>query len=231
MKPQKIKSYQLLILEVISLAILFVNESFFININNTIYIIILTIGVTLSTNVLAAYISDKYKNNDLNDIAAKNFVVLKSCQDYGLINIQKEFPLDGEEIQNDFVDSKNVYIIMNDAKRFISDNTLLIEKRLKKKKNSTTLILQDLNQTDVIDYHIKDLKKKCDNTHKFLFYLNPNYNTLAILLTDNYAMYSIYRIAPGKTEVPHFIFKNGCSEYDLVKRDVEKIIQMSKLQN
>ena len=36
MKPQKIKSYQLLILEVISLAILFVNESFFININNTI---------------------------------------------------------------------------------------------------------------------------------------------------------------------------------------------------
>ncbi len=28
MKPQKIKSYQLLILEVISLAILFVNESF-----------------------------------------------------------------------------------------------------------------------------------------------------------------------------------------------------------
>lgn len=184
MKPQKIKSYQLLILEVISLAILFVNESFFININNTIYIIILTIGVTLSTNVLAAYISDKYKNNDLNDIAAKNFVVLKSCQDYGLINIQKEFPLDSEEIQNDFVDSKNVYIIMNDAKRFISDNTLLIEKRLKKKKNSTTLILQDLNQTDVmdsltrknghaenpnyykdkirdvIDYHIKDLKKK-----------------------------------------------------------------------
>ncbi len=255
MKPQKIKSYQLLILEVISLAILFVNESFFININNTIYIIILTIGVTLSTNVLAAYISDKYKNNDLNDIAAKNFVVLKSCQDYGLINIQKEFPLDSEEIQNDFIDSKNVYIIMNDAKRFISDNTLLIEKRLKKKKNSTTLILQDLNQTDVmdsltrknghaenpnyykdkirdvIDYHIKDLKKKCDNTHKFLFYLNPNYNTLAILLTDNYAMYSIYRIAPGKTEVPHFIFKNGCSEYDLVKRDVEKIIQMSKLQN
>ena len=44
-------------------------------------------------------------------------------------------------------------------------------------------------------------------------------------------MYSIYRIAPGKTEVPHFIFKNGRSEYDLVKRDVEKIIQMSKLQN
>lgn len=44
-------------------------------------------------------------------------------------------------------------------------------------------------------------------------------------------MYSIYRIAPGKTEVPHFIFKNGCSEYDLVKKDVEKIIQMSKLQN
>ena len=44
-------------------------------------------------------------------------------------------------------------------------------------------------------------------------------------------MYSIYRIAPGKTEVPHFVFKKSCVEYDLVRRDVENIIEMSKKQN
>lgn len=255
MKSQNIKVYRFLVLEVVSLTILFLNESFLKNINDTIYIIILTIGVTLSTNVLAAYISDKYKNNSINEIAAENFKVLKSCQEYGLINIQKAFPFDDEEILKDIINSKNVYIIMNDAKRFISDNTLLLEKRIKKEKLSTTFVLQDWTQTDVMDsltrknghaenlnyykekihdvieYHINDLKNKCDSTHNFLLYLNPNYNTLAIILTDNYAMYSIYRIAPGKTEVPHFIFKRGCLEYDLVKRDVDKILQMSKLQN
>ena len=144
---------------------------------------------------------------------------------------------------------------MNDAKRFISDNTLLIEQRLKKKNLFTAFVLQDLNQADVMDaltrknghaenpnyykdkihdvieYHIKKLETKCDNKHTFSYYLNTNYNTLAIILTDNYAMYSIYRIAPGKTEVPHFVFKKSCVEYDLVRRDVENIIEMSKKQN
>lgn len=254
MKLPRIKLQHLLVLEIVSLAVLFINESFLKNVNDTVYIIILTIGVTLSTNVLAAYISDKYKNNDLAEIAANNFEVLKSCQEYGLINIQKGFPLDNELIKNDFINSKNVYIVMNDAKRFISDNTLLLEQRIKKKNLSTTLILQDLNQTDimdaltrknghgenpnyykekirdVIDYHIKKLRDMCNNKHKFSFYLNPNYNTLAIILTDNYAMYSIYRIAPGKTEVPHFIFKQGCHEYNLVKRDIDNIIAISEIQ-
>lgn len=250
MKSQKIR---FLILEIISLVILFFNESFLKNVNNVMYVIFLTIGVTLSTNVLAAYISDK--NNTIDEIASHNFKVLKSCQEYGLINIQKEFPLGDEAIKTDIINSKNVYIIMNDAKRFISDNILLIEQRIKKEKLSTTFILQDWTQTDVmesltrknghsenpdyyknkihdvINYHIKNLKNECDSTHDFRLYLNPNYNTLAVILTDNYAMYSIYRIAPGKTEVPHFIFKRGCSEYSFVQKDVEKIIQMSELQN
>lgn len=254
MKVKKIKLQYLLILEIISLLVLFINESIFKYINDIVYIIVLTIGVTISTNVLAAYISDKYKNNDINEIASDNFNVLKSCQAYGLTNIQKGFPLDDEMIRNDIINSKELYIVMNDAKRFISDNTLLIEQRIKQKHHSTKFILQDLNQIDVmnaltrknghaenpnyykdkirdvIDYHLKTLKNKCDNKHDFSYYLNPNYNTLAIILTDNYAMYSIYRIATGKTDVPHFIFKKGCSEYESVRRDVESIIQMSKVQ-
>ena len=68
MKLPRIKLQHLLVLEIVSLAVLFINESFFKNVNDTVYIIILTIGVTLSTNVLAAYISDKYKNNDLDNM-------------------------------------------------------------------------------------------------------------------------------------------------------------------
>lgn len=255
MKDKNKKTLIFLICITVSLVMLFINESFIKDLNNVIYILILTIGVTLSTNSVAAFISNRFKDNELNEIAKQNFSVLKYCQDYGLIGIYKGFPLEDEYIKNDILSSKNLYIIMNDAKRFISDNTLLIEQRIKKKSLLTTFVLQDLNQADVMDaltrknghsenpnyykekirdvieYHIKNLEAKCDNKHTFSYYLNPNYNTLAIILTDNYAMYSIYRIAPGKTEVPHFVFKKGCIEYNLIKRDIENIIEMSKKQN
>lgn len=255
MKDKNKKTLIFLICIIVSLVMLFINESFIKNLNNVVYILILTIGVTLSTNSVAAFISDKFKDNELNEIAKQNFSALKYCQDYGLIGIYKGFPLEDEYIKNDILNSKNLYIIMNDAKRFISDNTLLIEQRIGKKNLFTTFVLQDLNQTDVmealtrknghaenpnyykdkihdvIEYHIKKLEGKCDSKHTFSYYLNPNYNTLAIILTDNYAMYSIYRIAPGKTEVPHFVYKKGFIEYDLVKRDIENIIEMSEKQN
>lgn len=233
---------------------MFLNESIVKDFNNIIYTILLTIGVTFVTSALAAYISDEFKDNELNEIANQNFSVLKHCQEYGLVGIYRNFPLEETSIKNDIINSKHLYIVMNDAKRFISDNNLLIEQRIKMKNISTTFVLQDMNQSDVmealtrknghaenpnyykekihdvIEYHIKEIQKRSDSKHTFSYYLNPNYNTLAIILTDNYAMYSIYRIAPGKTTVPHFVFKKGCPEYDLVKRDVDGIIEKSEIQ-
>lgn len=141
---------------------------------------------------------------------------------------------------------------MNDAKAFISSHTILLKERMNVKKRNTTFVLQDYNTPDimsaltrknghiededyykrkiqsVIKYHLVPLKEECDNTSEFSAFLNTNYNTLAIILTDNYAMVSIYRIAPGKSRVPHFVFKKGNKEYNDTYSDVIKIVENAK---
>jgi membrane protein len=251
MKNKYKKIIILLICELISLSILFFNESVVKEFSNVIYILLLTIGVTLSTNSVAAFISDRFKDNELCEIAKQNFSVLKYCQEYGLTGIYKDFPLDDEKFKNEFVNSKNFYLVMNDGKNFISNHKELLEKRLQLKYHSTHIIIQDYNQVDVmnaltrknghegdyyenkiknlINYDIKNLKLKCNDKHNFSLYLNPNYNTLAIIVTDNYAMISIYRVAPGKNQVPHFVFAKGSTEYNYIEQDVKNIIQISNL--
>lgn len=250
----KKKTRRLIIFSVtaaLSFLILFLNECFVKDFNNIIYILLLTIGVTLSTNAIAALISDKFKDNDINEIASDNFSVLKSCQEYGLTAIYKQFPLDDNTFIAEIENSTKLYLVMNDGKNFISNNKELLEKRLLQKKHSTTIIIQDYEQEDtmkaltrknghdgdyyvrkikaLIDYDIKNLESKCANGHSLNLYLNPNYNTLAILITDNYAIISIYRVAPGKNQVPHFVFKRGGTEYDYILQDVHNIMSISKL--
>lgn len=250
MKNKNKKTIILLTCEIISLLMLFLNESFVKELNNVIYILVLTIGVTLSTNSVAAFISDRFKDNELSEIARQNFSALKYCQEYGLIGIYKGFPLEDENIRKEFINSKNFYLVMNDGKNFISNNKELFEERIKIKSHATNIIIQDYNQKDImtaltqknghegdyykdkimnlINYDIKNLRSKCNDKHNFSLYLNPNYNTLAILLTDNYAMISIYRIASGKNQVPHFVFKKDSIEYNYIEQDVKNVIQISK---
>lgn len=80
----------------------------------------------------------------------------------------------------------------------------------------------------VIEYHLKNLKNVSHRSHGIQAYLNPNYNTLAMILTDKYAMVSIYRVAPGKTGVPHFIFGCGGEEYKKVYDDIQKILKLAR---
>ena len=84
MKNKYKKIIIMLICELISLSILFFNESVVKEFSNVIYILLLTIGVTLSTNSVAAFISDWFKDNELCEIAKQNFSELKYCQEYGL---------------------------------------------------------------------------------------------------------------------------------------------------
>lgn len=151
MKNKYKKIIILLICELISLSILFFNESVVKEFSNVIYILLLTIGVTLSTNSVAAFISDRFKDNELCEIAKQNFSVLKYCQEYGLTGIYKDFPLDNEKFKNEFVNSKNFYLVMNDGKNFISNHKELLEKRLQLKYHSTHIIIQDYNQVDVMN--------------------------------------------------------------------------------
>jgi len=255
MKKNNSKVLILCICFCISLAALFINERYIKAVDVVIYNLILTLAVTIFATALISFITDKLTTGNVEEILNHNLSVLKSCQEYGLISIHDNFPLADEKIKRDFLNSENVYIVMNDAKAFISSNILLLEERILKKEACTTFVLQDNKVSDtmsaltrknghdedpdyyvnkienVIQYHIKDLFKKRGDSHNVELFLNGNYNTLAIILTDHYALMSIYRIAPGKTRVPHFVFQRGIGggiEYEDTLKDVKKILEKSR---
>lgn len=236
----------------VSITMLFINERYIKDLDIVIYNLILTIAVTIFATALISFITDRFSANSVDEILNRNLLGLKECRVYGLIGIFDSFPLTDKNIKNDFINSKKIYIVMNDAKAFISSNTLLLEERIAKKEASTTFILQDYDADDtmsaltrknghdenpyyyvnkikdLIEYHIKDLFKRRDKSHNLALFLNKNYNTLAIILTDHYALVSTYRIAPGKTRVPHFVFQQGGIEYEDTLKDVEKIVKISR---
>lgn len=233
----------------ISLILIVVNDRFVKNFDDLIYNLILTIAVTVLSTALIFSITEMLNTNHAEEILNRNFSVLKVCHRYGLIDIYDHFPFTNEDIEDDFINSKKIYIIMNDAKSFISSNIPLMEKRIAKNGAYTTFVLQDYSAPDTmsaltrknghvedpdyyakkikntIEYHIKSLFKKKNRKHTINLFLNRNYNTLSIILMDNYALVSTYRISPGKTRVPHFVFQRGGIEYEDTLKDVEKIVE------
>lgn len=252
MKKIKSKTLLLLICGVAATTGLLLNEYYIKEKDILIYNLVMTVSVTLLTTAIFSFFSNMFTTNDVEEVASKNFTALKYCQEYGLKGIYEKFPLELDEIQKDFIDSKNLFIVMNDAKAFISSNMLLLENRIKTKNKNTTFIIQDYETEDImsaltrknghiedpdyyknkiinlIQYHMKELNRKCNKSHNLSVYLNPNYNTLAMILSDKYAMLSIYRVAPGKTRVPHFVFECGKKEYDDVYNDIIKIRDLAK---
>lgn len=252
MRKIKSKTLVLLLCGIIAVIVLLINERYIKPVDIMIYNLIMTVAITLLTTAIFSFFSDLFSSNDVEKVAYQNFSVLKFCQEYGLQGIYEKFPLEIQEIEKDFIDSKELYIVMNDAKAFISSNMPLLEKRIEGKGHSTVFILQDYEVNDImsaltrknghiedpnyyknkiknlIEYHMKDLNKRCNKNHTLSVYLNQNYNTLAMILTDNYAMMSIYRVAPGKTRVPHFVFIKGKTEYDEIRKDVLKIKELAK---
>ena len=251
MRKIKAKTLVVLIVIIVSLLLLFINEHF-MKTDAVFYNLILTVAVTLLTTAIISWLSDKFLDNSVNEIASTNFSVLKCCQEYGLIGIYDNFPLDIPQIKDGFFQSKRVYVVMNDAKAFISSNMPLIENRIKNTKGETVFILQDYNCSDimsaltrknghlenknyykekiknVIEYHLKKLRNINPKKHAVKVYLNSNYNTLAMILTDTYAMISVYRVSSGKTGVPHFVFSHKGDEYQKISDDIEKILDSSE---
>lgn len=104
-----------------------------------------------------------------------------------------------------------------------------------KDKDKTEKLLYSHNHVALADYldkegdYYKDKIKNVITNHLnkngIQVYLNSFYNTMAILVTDNYAIISLYREALGKGKVPHFVFKNNGNncEYKRILDDVREL--------
>lgn len=233
---------------IVALCLLFINERWVTD--EFISSMFTTIAVSAVTTGIFSIVSSWIDKQNMEEKVYSAFPVIKKCNEYGMINIATKFPLDNIEIKKDFIDSKEVYVLMNDGKNFISTNIDMISERFQQEEKTTNIILLDYEQKDtidvltrknrhdstpdyyrnkikeVIDYHFR--KAQRSNLHILNVYLNSNYNTLAIIVTDNYAMISLFRVSSGKDTVPHIIFNKNGSEYEKIRKDVVKVCQCSK---
>ena len=169
----------------------------------------------------------------------------------GLEGFESGFPLKNDTYEENFIESEIVIVVMNDGKRFFANNIELFRKRFNQSYKTTRFILLDPDAADSIsvltrkndhegDYYInkindfiKELKKESINRdHKLEIYTQNLYTTMAVILMDDYAMISLYRISPGQDEVPHLVFKkneyDNC-DYEKIRKDVERLLKYGKI--
>jgi hypothetical protein len=213
------------------------------------------IATSIITSALFSIImnifSKNYFENELQKLISKEIPFMFRLSQKGLVEYEELFPLKKDIYENDFIKSKSITIVMNDAKKFYSNNITLFRSRFSQKNKITNIILLDPESKDSISVltrknshegsYYKDKinsfidellnEQKNYKTHKIKVCVHNLYTTMAVVLTDKYAMVSLYRISPGKDDVPHFIFEknqvNDC-EYKKIYDDIKRLLSHSK---
>lgn len=216
-----------------------------------------SICISSFTALVVGVINILIERNDFEEaykeLLQKNLPFLYDLNKRGLIFFGKDFPLDKDEYKNDFLLSNQIVLIMNDGQRFINSHIDLFRKRFSKKEKKSVFIFLNPDQEDSIsvltrknghddipDYYVRKIKDFSDELRKYgneyvTHEINVGYHnyftTMGVLLTDNYAMISLYRISPGKVDVPNLVFKKNSddlSEYEKIKTDVNKVVEQAK---
>jgi hypothetical protein len=242
-----------LVLIILSFIGLYLNNKY--NDDELIKIIINLVSTSIITSALFTIIisifSRNYFEEAFRDLISNGLPFINRLTQKGLVEFEEIFPLKNDVYENDFRDSETVTIIMNDAKKFFSNNITLFRSRFSRKNKTTNIILLDPESNDSIsvltrknghegDYYknkINDFVKELIaeqidyKSHKIKIYVHNLYTTMAVILTDKYALVSLYRISPGKDDVPHLVFKknqNNSCEYNKIRKDVENLINFSR---
>ena len=250
---KKENSYKLFITHLIGIIIcLFVFIISLFSIKTQIVLeIVKTISISGFTAFLLSLITQIISKNDfeiqLKDLMEKDLPLLNNLSERGLVGYEKSFPLENDIYMKDFLNSKVVTLVMNDGKRFISNNIDVFRERFSENGKETRFIFLNPDCKDSIsvltrknghegDYYInkikeyrKDLQKFEDEYpyHKIKVLYQNYFTTMGILLTDNYAMISLYRISPGQDIVPNLIFKKNQSEINEYKKIYDDVNRLS----
>ena len=218
--------------------------------------IVNSLCISVFTALIVSLITYLLNKNDYEDayreLVGINIPFLYKLNDKGLVEFDKTFPLEKEDYKKDFLKSKEVVLVMNDGKRFVSNNITLFKQRLNENNKTTRFIFMNPESSDSISvltrknghsdvpsYYedkIKTFSCELENyekspSHTVDVLYQDYFTTMGILLTDSYAMISLYRISPGKDDVPNLIFKkndNGDCEFNKIKADVQRIMSASK---
>ena len=201
-------------------------------------------GITSSTFSIISKLIDE---RNLNSTIQEYFPILNKIIDNAIIDYGTDYFFDREDFRNDFLHSKSVTIVMSDGKLFYTDNHKLLLKRLEKPKLTTNFVIHDYKQQDTIsvltrknghsddpEYYvrkIKDFISRClvniqkHKTHEFNIYLNPNFSSMRVVLTDNYAVYAPYWQTSAYRDTPSYIIKRGGKEYENIYIDTAFLLK------
>ena len=175
--------------------------------------------------------------------------MFKESQEIGLKKILYK-PFDDENYKNDLLHTYKLLIVMNDGKTFLRNYHNILQQRINRKGVTQFILLNpdskfveylnERNEKETKDYYkykikdvIKELKeiiKNKSNIHQFEIFVHDGFHPYAVVMCDDKAMVSMYRLSPGKHEVLHFLFedKGKNSEFEKIKLDIEKLKNKAK---
>jgi len=178
--------------------------------------------------------------------------MFKESQQIGLKKVVYK-PIDTDEYKKNLLNSYKLIVVMNDGKTFLRNYYSVLESRMHKKGLTEFILLNPnsqfveflskRNEKETKDYYkskirdvIKNLKEISQNKkkeHEFSIYIHDGFHPYAVVMCDDKAMVSMYRLSPGKHEVLHFLFEyvgRDC-EYEKIKQDIENLKKRAKLIN
>lgn len=243
----------LLVSMILALTIIFTTEkySFFPKIGESIGVSIITLAIfTFGVNIL----QKNFLENKISDIIENKNPLMSKLYKVGLTEWNDEFNLKNNDIKNAFIHDKEITLVFNDGQRFFRNNIELFKERFSKKL-ITNMIIMDPDCTDSLsvltrkngyedkpDYYFNKINNFIDEVykeghkfkdHKIRIYTHNLFNTMSVIVLNKYIMFSLYRISPGKTSVPHITIEktndNENSEYIKIKSDIETLLKSSVL--
>ena len=254
MIKDKSKLYACVIFPVVSLAIIVCLYFSYKISDRFLQQFVISLLISILTALIVNFITYLIAKNDYKEaykeLVGNNIPFLYKLNNKGLVDFDKVFPLEIDIYRKDFLESKEVTLVMNDGKLFITNNITLFKRRLKEKDKTTRFIFINPDSEDSISvltrkndhsddpsYYkdkIKEFSQEIekyekDPTHKVEVLYHNYFTTMGILLTDSYAMISLYRISPGKDTVPNLIFKKNDEEeceFCRIKDDIQRIISV-----
>ncbi|WOE83717.1 hypothetical protein [Aeromonas veronii] len=234
---------------ILYISTVYINDNILSEISKAVCISIIT--AALLTIVINFFQRDYFEEKFTETLETK-LPFMDKLNKIGIIGFDSEFPLKSAEYTNSFLESDTVTLVFNDGKRFFQNNSELFKKRFSKKDKCTRFIFMNPYSNDSIsvltrknghegDYYknkiedfISYLKKEAKQLtdHKIEIYTHDLFTTMSVILTERYAMFSLYRISPGQNTVPHITVERNNSdlcEYEKILDDIEKLIKKSQL--
>jgi len=219
----------------------------------SIKIFVTLIGPTIVVACILGILYEYFLRSEIiamNDMSAEKviekFDISKNCELMGLTGLG--YDASEEDFDDLLFNQKNVTIILNDGRTWISHRSVKIKKRINNKRQKTTFILIDPESDFLHSLAIKlgvtneILKAKILETHKMLREMSGKNKNLevyghslptsqSIFMCEDYAYSAPYPMATKMDHIPIYKYSKFGNEpvYEGISNDIMELQKLSRL--